>query len=91
MLMEKQIENDMVEALKTGQFRLFIQPKVNMENGEMIGGEALVRWLHPVKGIIGPGQFIPVLEKNGFIINVDIHGRIACAEIIHGQGKALRL
>ncbi|MEZ3425828.1 MAG: bifunctional diguanylate cyclase/phosphodiesterase [Lachnospiraceae bacterium] len=73
MLMEKQIENDMVEALKTGQFRLFIQPKVNMKSGEIIGGEALVRWHHPVNGIIGPGQFIPVLEKNGFIINVDIH------------------
>lgn len=73
MLMEKQIENDMVEALETGQFRLFIQPKVNMENGEIIGGEALVRWHHPVNGIIGPGQFIPVLEKNGFIINVDIY------------------
>lgn len=73
MLLEKQIENDMVEALETGQFRLFIQPKVNMENGEIIGGEALVRWNHPVKGIIGPGQFIPVLEKNGFIINVDIY------------------
>lgn len=73
MLLEKQIENDMVEALETGQFRLFIQPKVNMENGEIIGGEALVRWHHPVNGIIGPGQFIPVLEKNGFIINVDIY------------------
>ena len=73
MLLEKQIENDMVKALETGQFRLFIQPKVNMENGEIIGGEALVRWHHPVNGIIGPGQFIPVLEKNGFIINVDIH------------------
>lgn len=73
MLLEKQIENDMVEALETGQFRLFIQPKVNMENGEIIGGEALVRWHHPINGIIGPGQFIPVLEKNGFIINVDIY------------------
>ncbi len=73
MLLEKQIENDIVDALDTGQFRLFVQPKVNMESGEIIGGEALVRWQHPTKGIIGPGEFIPVLEKNGFIINVDIY------------------
>lgn len=73
MLLEKQIENDIVEALETGQFRLFIQPKVNMETGEIIGGEALVRWQHPTKGIVAPGEFIPVLEKNGFIINVDIY------------------
>lgn len=73
MLLEKQIENDIVEALETGQFRLFVQPKVNMETGEIIGGEALVRWQHPTKGIVAPGEFIPVLEKNGFIINVDIY------------------
>ncbi|MGN1149018.1 MAG: putative bifunctional diguanylate cyclase/phosphodiesterase [Lachnospiraceae bacterium] len=73
MLLEKQIENDIVDALETGQFRLFIQPKVDMETKEIIGGEALVRWMHPVKGIITPGEFIPVLEKNGFIINVDIY------------------
>ena len=87
MLMEKQIENDMVEALETGQFRLFIQPKVNMENGEIIGGEALVRWHHPVNGIIGPGQFIPVLEKNGFIINVDIY---VWNEVFKLVGKRLK-
>lgn len=87
MLMEKQIENDMVKALETGQFRLFIQPKVNMENGEIIGGEALVRWHHPVNGIIGPGQFIPVLEKNGFIINVDIH---VWNEVFKFVGKRLK-
>ena len=73
MLLEKQIENDIVEALETGQFRVYIQPKVNMETGEIIGGEALVRWYHPEKGVIGPNEFIPVLEKNGFIINVDVY------------------
>ena len=71
MFLEKQIENDMVEALESGQFRLFVQPKVDMSTGEIIGGEALVRWQHPEKGIIGPAQFMPVLEKNGFIIDVD--------------------
>lgn len=73
LLREKQVENDIVDALKNGEFALYIQPKVNMESGEIIGGEALVRWLHPEQGLIPPGDFLPVLEKNGFIINVDMY------------------
>ena len=72
MLLEKQIENGIVDALTTGQLQAYIQPKVDISTGEIIGGEALVRWLHPERGVIPPGLFIPVLEKNGFIINVDI-------------------
>lgn len=72
MLIEKHVENDIVEALETGQINLFIQPKVNMKTGEVIGGEALVRWIHPTRGVICPSDFLPILEKNGLIINVDI-------------------
>lgn len=72
MLWEKLIENEIVEALESGQLQPFIQPKVDMVSGEIIGGEALIRWIHPKKGIISPGDFIPVLEKNGLIIDVDI-------------------
>lgn len=71
MLQEKQVENDIVAALKNGELTAYIQPKVNMRTGKIIGGEALVRWIHPERGLISPGVFIPVLEKNGFIINVD--------------------
>ncbi|MBQ7774372.1 MAG: EAL domain-containing protein [Lachnospiraceae bacterium] len=70
-LLAKQIENDIVNALKNDQFALYIQPKVDMSNNKIIGGEALVRWIHPEQGMISPGEFIPILEKNGFIINVD--------------------
>lgn len=72
MLLEKQIENEIVAALNTQQLQAYIQPKVDMSTGEIIGGEALVRWIHPEKNMISPGQFIPVLEKNGLIIDVDI-------------------
>lgn len=72
MLLEKQIENDIVDALATNQLQAYIQPKVDMSTNEIIGGEALVRWIHPKQGIISPAQFIPVLEKNGLIIDVDI-------------------
>ena len=71
MLREKQVENDIVAALENEELTFYVQPKVNMRTGEIVGGEALVRWIHPEKGMISPGEFIPVLEKNGFIINVD--------------------
>lgn len=71
MLWEKQIENDISDALNTDQLQAYIQPKVDMSTGEIIGGEALIRWIHPEKGIISPGLFLPVLEKNGLIIDVD--------------------
>ena len=72
-LRERQVENDIVSALQDGELVLYIQPKVDMNNGRIVGGEALVRWNHPEKGLISPMEFIPVLEKNGFIINVDIY------------------
>ena len=70
-MLEKQIENNIVEALKNGEFALYIQPKVDMASGQIIGGEALVRWVDPKHGVIPPGEFLPVLEKNGFVIDVD--------------------
>lgn len=73
ILREKQIENDIVNALESNQLKAMIQPKVDMRNGEIIGGEALVRWVHPSLGIISPGDFVPVLENNGFIIQVDYY------------------
>ena len=73
MLLNKMIENDIVGALKGNQLHVYIQPKVDMTTGQIIGGEALVRWIHPERGLVTPGQFIPVLEKNGLIIDVDIY------------------
>lgn len=71
MLLEKKIENGFDEALATDQFKLYIQPKVQMDTGQIIAGEALVRWMHPVEGLISPDAFLPVLEKNASIIAMD--------------------
>lgn len=60
---ERQVENDIVSALENGELQLYVQPKVDMRAGRVIGGEALVRWKHPEKGLVPPGEFIPVLEK----------------------------
>lgn len=71
MLLEKKIENGFDEAMVTDQFQLYIQPKVDMLDGHIVGGEALVRWMHPNEGLIPPDSFIPVLEKNTSVIDLD--------------------
>ncbi len=71
-LINKMVENDIIKALAEAQLVPFIQPKVDMEDGSIVGGEALVRWCHPEKGMVMPGDFMPVLERNGLIIDVDI-------------------
>ncbi|MGN0140645.1 MAG: putative bifunctional diguanylate cyclase/phosphodiesterase [Roseburia sp.] len=72
MLMDKMIENNIVDALESNQIRLYVQPKINMATGKIIGGEALVRWQHPKRGLVPPAEFMPVLEKNGLVIDLDI-------------------
>ncbi|MBR1942256.1 GGDEF domain-containing protein [bacterium] len=71
LLSEKNIEDEMHNALASGQFVMYLQPKYNMKTLKVAGSEALVRWIHPTKGFIPPGDFIPLFEKNGFVLNVD--------------------
>lgn len=71
MLQEQEILNEMQYALDDEQFVAYYQPKFNMESGKLIGSEALVRWIHPSKGMVSPGVFIPIFEKNGFISSLD--------------------
>ncbi len=71
ILEEREIENNMEKALAEQQFYIVIQPKFNPTTNKIVGGETLVRWKHPEKGIISPGLFIKVFEKNGFIIQLD--------------------
>lgn len=67
----QRIEEDMNNALKDGEFLMFLQPKVSISSGKIIGAEALARWQHHSKGLISPKDFIPVFEKNGFILKLD--------------------
>lgn len=68
---EQEIVNEMVQALQEEQFIVYLQPKYSLETNAPAGAEALVRWMHPKKGMISPGLFIPVFEKNGFIERLD--------------------
>jgi diguanylate cyclase (GGDEF)-like protein len=68
MQARRTMEYDLRKALVAGEFELYYQPLVNLERNEICGCEALVRWLHPEKGMIPPGDFIPLAEENGFIV-----------------------
>jgi diguanylate cyclase (GGDEF)-like protein/PAS domain S-box-containing protein len=62
-----QLENDLRHALERGEFRNFYQPIVALVSGEIAGFEALLRWQHPTRGLLGPIEFIPVAEETGLI------------------------
>jgi len=64
------LETELRYALERKQFRLYYQPKVEIDTGRMIGAEALLRWEHPEFGIVSPVQFIPILEDTGMIVDV---------------------
>lgn len=62
-----QIESDLRKALELEQFRVYYQPRVHLTSGRICGFEALVRWVHPERGMINPVEFIPVAEETGLI------------------------
>jgi diguanylate cyclase (GGDEF)-like protein/PAS domain S-box-containing protein len=62
-----QLETDLRRALERGEFRNFYQPIVALVSGEIAGLEALLRWQHPTRGLLGPHEFIPVAEETGLI------------------------
>lgn len=61
------LEHELHQALLHDQFIVNYQPKIDIRSGEICGAEALIRWAHPVKGIISPAEFIPVVEEIGLI------------------------
>jgi diguanylate cyclase (GGDEF)-like protein len=73
LLDEADVIKEMTQALKQRQFSVRLQPIMDAQTGELVSAEALVRWEHPEKGTISPGIFIPVFEKNGFIVRLDTY------------------
>lgn len=64
---------DMDDALRNEEFVIYLQPIVSISENHVASAEALVRWIHPKRGIISPGLFIPLFEKNGFITKLDYY------------------
>lgn len=64
------LESDLNRALDRDEFELFYQPQVDLNQGRVIGLEALLRWRHPERGMVSPGDFVPLLEDLGLIVSV---------------------
>ncbi|MEJ5280449.1 EAL domain-containing protein [Pseudomonas sp. MYb541] len=64
----RRLESDLRYAIKHGELRLHFQPRYRIADGQMVGAEALVRWQHPVRGLIAPDTFIPIAEESGLIL-----------------------
>lgn len=64
------LENDLREALGKNQLQIFFQPQVSMKTGRVCAAEALLRWQHPVRGMILPSEFVPLAEETGLIVDL---------------------
>ncbi|HEV8689737.1 MAG TPA: EAL domain-containing protein [Ideonella sp.] len=85
---------EMRRALQHQELRLFIQPKIHLLDGTLVGAEALVRWQHPERGLVPPLQFIPFAEETGFIHELSLWVVDEAARLLaqwHGSGKLPRL
>ena len=86
------LNKELLEALDQSQFMLYFQPQLELSTGKIAGAEALVRWQHPVKGVIGPQVFIPVLEEMGRIEELgDFVLKQTCSAIRHANDAGLKL
>ena len=81
------MENDLRLALARGEFELYFQPQVDARNNQIIGAEALLRWMHPTLGAQSPALFIHILEESGLILEV---GGWVLAEACHASAQLLR-
>ena len=89
---ERRVEDDMDKALENHEFQVYLQPKYSTRKEVLSAAEALVRWTHPVLGFISPGKFIPIFERNGFILQLDDYMLTEVAKLQAGwldQGKKL--
>lgn len=84
------LEQELGVAIRAGQLRLFYQPIMEISTERLAGFEALVRWVHPERGFISPGEFVPVAERSGLIVEMTrwIIG-VACTELVSMRRELL--
>jgi diguanylate cyclase (GGDEF)-like protein len=86
--------SELRHAVEHGELRLYLQPKLALDSGSVVGAEALVRWMHPQRGLVPPLQFIPFAEQTGFIRTLTMWVFEEAARLwleLHASGIALTL
>jgi diguanylate cyclase (GGDEF)-like protein/PAS domain S-box-containing protein len=84
------LESQLREAIDSDQLLPYFQPKVRLSDGMVIGAEALVRWHHPQRGLIPPGQFIPIAESSDLIVALgDWMLEAVCQQLVHWRQLGL--
>jgi diguanylate cyclase (GGDEF)-like protein/PAS domain S-box-containing protein len=85
-MLQMQLENDLRRAIEREEFVVYYQPIVSLTTGRLAGFEALVRWIHPERGVISPGDFIPIAEETGLILSMGhLILREACRQLSEWQ------
>src|SRR4029077_5323102 len=84
------MENELREAINAGDIKLYYQPIINLKTHRLLAVEALARWQHPTKGLLLPGDFIPLAEETGLISQLTDHVlKSACRQQQEWRAKAL--
>lgn len=84
--------DDINQAFDNNEFCFYLQPKCNVETGAIVGAEALVRWNHPEYGLVSPGEFIPLLERESMVTRFDLFiWRSVCEMLSRWDGEGRNL
>lgn len=84
--------DDISQAFDNNEFCFYLQPKCNAETGAIVGAEALVRWNHPEYGLVSPGEFIPLLERESMVTRFDLFiWRSVCEMLSRWDGEGRNL
>jgi len=90
LLAKIRMESELASAIENREFKLYLQPQINLKNEKSCYAEALIRWDHPVRGIILPQQFLPLANESGLLYKLDLYMIEKVLSLLKSWKKALR-